>query len=149
MGPNLPAAARPARDALVRLVVVAGAVDPDLLGGRQPGRPVEAAGGQAHPVAVRHPPEQRGSALGAEPPARVVLGVGTVDPAKPAILGEVEIRPGRLAGGPYVPRPSAALGAVTEMNIPQRPVDLERNRPADTTPRNHAGTRTAGLALGP
>src|SRR5918994_7934100 len=140
MRPNLPAAARPARDALVQLVVVARAVDPDLLRGRQTGGPIEAAGGEAHPIAARHLPEQRRPALGAEPAASVVLGVGTVDPAKPTILGELQVRPGRFTGGPDMTRPAAALGAVTEMNIPQLPGDLERHGPADATPRNHART---------
>src|ERR687897_801680 len=140
MNPNLPAAARPAWDALVKLVVVAGAVDPDLPGGFEPGGPVEAAGGEAHPVAARHPPEQRRPALGAEPAPRGVLGVGTVDPAKPGILGELQVRPRRLTGRPHVPRPPAALGAVTEMNVPQGPVDVKGNCPAKTTPRNHART---------
>src|ERR671917_414202 len=110
MRANLPgAASRLARQALVKLVVVAGAVDPDLLGGLEPRRAVEAAGREADCVAAGHLPEQRRAALGTEPAPCVPDAVRAVDPAKPAVLAEVEVRPSRLAGRPDVTGPSPAL----------------------------------------
>src|SRR5262245_11526660 len=123
-----------ARDALVEVVVVADALDPDLMGCPDAGRPVEAAGGDGDVRAARDLPEQRRPALGAEAPPGVVLAVRAGDPAKAAVLCELEVLLERFRGGPRMSGPAPALGAVTQHHIPQRPVHLERNSPADAAP---------------
>src|SRR5215212_9965898 len=126
-----------ARDALVELVVIPCARHPDLLRRPKAGRPLEAARADAHAVAAGHLPEERRPALCTESAPGVPDAVRAVDPAKPALLGEVEVREGRLCSSPRMPGPAAAFGAVAEMHVTQRPVHLEANRTADALPGGH------------
>src|SRR5687768_12822388 len=120
------ASARAARDALVELVVVAGAVHPDLPHRADAGRRIEAPGRDAHALAARHLPEQRRAALGAEPAPSVVFRVRAVDPAKPALLCEPDLGDERVRSGPSVTRPAPALRAMAQDDIAQAPLDIER-----------------------
>src|SRR6185503_6821793 len=145
MGANLlRPALRVARYALVEVVVVADALDPDLVSGPDAGRRVQTALGDAHVLAPRHLPEQRRAALGTEPSPRVPDAVRAVDPAESPLLGEVEIVEQRLRRRPRMPRPAPALGAVTQHHIAQRPSHLERHSSADATPRTHGRNRNGG-----
>src|SRR5262245_3492392 len=122
MRPNLlRPAALVAGYALVEVVVVAGALHPDLVGCPDAGRRVEAAGRDGDVAAPRDLPEQRRPAFCTETPSRVPDAVGAVDPAKAAVLGELELLLESLGCRPRMPGPAPALGAVTEHHVPQRP----------------------------
>src|SRR5580693_1677250 len=121
----------------------------------QAGGVVERAGRDADRLAPRRVPEQARAALAAEAAPRPRVAVWAVDPAQPARLHEHELLLARGAARRYVTAPAAALLAVADQNVTERPGHLVADRPAEAAAgrRSRSSRRLAHLgrsvAFGP
>src|SRR5262249_20558304 len=108
----------------------------------QPSVAVERARRDADRLAPRRVPEQARAALAAEPPARVGVTRCALDPPHRAVVVNGEIlAPSRRERG-HVPMPPAALLAVADQDVAQRPAHLIADRSTKASPRRHRWSRS-------
>src|SRR5690349_19101674 len=108
--------ARELRQAVGDLEVVGLVVDEDVLHDLEPGRLVEAAGGDRHARGALAVPEQAGAAMAAEAAAG---HAGGIVPGEPAILAEGDVGHRRLAIEAEAAMLAAALAAMAGDDLAQ------------------------------